>query len=727
MRTTTASSSVSVTPSDRRPIALAALVLLAVAGASGALRLVLDADAPFRLPDDHPVEQATVALQAATGGDDVVLVALYGGDVLSADGVAAIEAVRAGLAASASLDGVRAVTQAPILAVRDGLLTVETPLVPTPADGARDRVLADRFAVGPLVGEDGTVALIPGWIRRQEAGPALVARATAALKDAELRATPAGAAVTKAVNDARLAVVLGNAEGPADAAVEAALRTLATEGPAVALVGQWLQAAEAAATDPEGAALADARAALAAVTLPAGLHAEVLGAPAVAAAAAEAFPQGVALLLIGLCVFAGLAAAVNPGGALAALRSVVAVSLGALAAAGGLGWLGAPLHGVTALAPIIAGAVAGLLASGGPRPVPVVAASVLPLLGLGIALSPVDGGLRAGLLAVGAGVLVGVLLWRGDDSAPLDVGTTAAPKELVSPVLQAGLVLAVGCGAALIQPAGLDPARLLDARHPVGAATAALDTAAGMGAPAQLVLTGDGERPMAAPSALAELRAAQDALEAQEGVRSTVSWADCMAAIHERVSGAAPGALPDEPALVDQYLLLFGRPDATRPLVSRDLAVGSGLVRLQPGEGARLASLARTLPGPVRLGGQAVRIATAAERTAHRAAVGLLIGLALAMALVVRSRPTPEVVVSTVAACLAAAAATSWWAGALSLEALVAAGLVFAAGQGTHARSGALFLGAALAMLSPVVPMASLGLGLAAGAAALLALRALRS
>ncbi len=683
-------------------------------------------DAPYQLPADHPVEVATQALRAATGGDDVILVALFGAtSVLDEAGVRSIEAIREGMASAPTLDGVRAVTNAPLLGLRDGVLTAETPLLPSPGPGAAERVLADRFAVGPLVGETGKVAVIAGWIRRLDADAALVARATSALADPDLRATEAGGAVSKTVNEARLAVVLGQSDGPADTAVAQALRVLATTGPAAELVSGWLASAEQAAGDPAGTALVEARQVVSGVDLQSGVQAVVLGAPAVTEAVSDAFPSGVALLLTGLVLGAALAAGRSHGGLLGSARAGGAGGIAALLATGAMGWVGAPLHGVTALAPILAAGLAGLLAVSRSRSGFAALVAMLPLMGLGMGLGHIEGGLFASLAGVGAGALVGVLSWSVGEASE------AEPQQgsQASTALVFALALAVACIVSLVRPAGLDPSRLLDARHVVGEATAALDSDAGMGAPAQLVLVGEGDRAMAAPAALQALRAAQTTLQGADGVRGTLSWADFVGAIHELVAQAPPGSLPEDPALVDQYLLLFGRPDATRPLVAKDLSVGSGMVRLERGEGARLARLAGLLAdGPVQLGGEAVRIAVASLRTVRSAGLGLLLGALVAIGLAVpldggRARVDLLFVVT---ACLAAAAGTAAWAHALTLETLAVAGLVFAAGRGGPGACLVL-IGGGLAVLSPVVPVASLGFGLAVGGVVLVALRDLHA
>ena len=706
---------------------MALLVVLALVGAAGVPRLTLDPQAPFQLPADHPTAVATQTVRDATGGDDVVLVALYGDQsLLAPDGVAAIEAIREALAGVPALEGVRAVTTAPLLATRDGLLTAETPLLPTPTDDAAARVLADPFTVGPLIGADGTIAIIPGWIRRDGAGPALVAQATQALADAETRATPAGAAVSKAVNEARLAVVLSQEEGPPDAAVARRLTALASaDGPAAALVAEWLATATSMADDPASAALTQVRQALTAVPLPDGVQATVLGAPAVAEAAEAAFPLAVGLLLVGLALAGALAAGLM-GSVAHGARAAAGVGLAALLAAGLMGWAGVPLHGVSALAIVAAAGLAGLLGAAGEGSLRPIAVAGLPTLGVCLGMSAVEGALLAGLAGAASGVVVGGTLARLGAPLRPEGRSIGGPSALMSPALQAAAVLALGCAASLVRPVGLDPARLLDARDPVGAAVSALDARAGMGAPAQLVFTGVGDRPMAAPEALATLQAAQAALSADEAVRATVSWADFLGAIHQLVSGEQ--GLPADAALVDQYLLLFGRPDATRPLVATDLSVGSGLVRLAPGQAAALARLTRVLDdSPVALGGEAVVIAVASERTARAAGAGLLLCILLALGLTLRQqREALDDLLFTATAVIAGAAAAAWWAHALTLEALLAGALIFGAARSPGSPPAALLLGGLLAMLSPVVPIASLGLGLAAGGATLLGLRALR-
>jgi len=81
---------------------------------------------------------------------------------------------------------------------------------------------------------------------------------------------------------------------------------------------------------------------------------------------------------------------------------------------------------------------------------------------------------------------------------------------------------------------------------------------------------------------------------------------------------------------VDQYLLAFGRPEDTRMLVAPSLDLGVALVRMEAGQGARLAELADRFPGDgdgVVLAGSAVELALATRNGAR----GMLPWLALSL------------------------------------------------------------------------------------------------
>ncbi len=682
---------------------------LALAAAAGLGRVTVEPDAPFVGESESPLEVADRALRATTGGDDLVVVVLRDSrGPMGPDSVAAVDGVYEALTAEPALARSRSFTRAPILASDEGMITASTPLHPLPSGpafaSARARVLADPFAGGTLVTPDGTLALLPSWIHRPSPDDALVGIASAALQDEAIRATDEGKAARQAIDAARLAVVLGDRAGPADVEVARRLRELA-EGDN-ALVRGWLDQVSALVDDPESAALEAARRALVSVTLPAGVHGGVLGEAAVRGELAAAFPLAVALALAGILLGLGGVLGVAEGVA-AAARATLAGGIGAAAVAGGLGWVGAPMHSWTALAPIAGAALAGLAASQSPS-VNRILGALMPVGGLALGLRHGPGATAAWLLVVVVTLGAAALPTGRSPGRPLDRMPVASRPWMGA----CGLTL-VALSVVVPRPLGMDPGRQLRRSHPIGSLMAALD-AYGMATPAQIALEGEGARALARPEALRTLRSAQDELEAREEVAGTVSWADFVAALHAAGSGA--DGLPGDPALVDQYLLLFGRPDEVRPLVAEDLSVGGGILRLAPGQGARLGPLAGPVGEGVLITGGAARVARAgwlAARGALWAVLGLMLGFGW---LAVRDRGVTETGLAGAAGSAGALAVCSLAAGSLGVEAFVAGAIVWAMTLLGGGRAALVGVGAALALMSPVVIVGSLGLGVASGA-----------
>ncbi len=681
-----------------------ALLLVVALAAAGLPRLVVDPLAPFRLPGGDPVEIADRALRASTGGDDLVALVVWDErGPLDAAGIGAVDALLEALLAEPALVRSRAVTRAPILSGAEGVLTAVTPLHPTPApddlEAALRTVLADPFAVGALVTPDGSMAMLPSWIARAPADEALVAIAGKALADPAVRATEDGRACGQAVDQARLAVVLGDAAGPADAEVGRRLEALAEAGNALA--AGWARRAKELADDPEGQALEAVRRASTSVALPDGLTVAVLGEAALRDELAERFPLGVGVLVAGLLI--GLLAA---GAGASRWRGPLLATAGVTAVAGGMGWAGAPLHGQTALMLPLAALLPGASAGGGATTWRT-ALAVAPLVGLGAALTGTPGALAGALLAAGAVLGAGLLA----PSAP--EARQSGPREPASRA--ALLVLAAGLALSGSRPLGLNPARQLDGRSELGRVTAALDRF-GMGAPAQIALLGDAPRALALPAGLEALARGQSALQADRSVLATVSWADFVARLHGVVSGGT--GLPDDAALVDQYLLLFGRPDDVRPLVAPDFRVGGGILRLRAGEGAALGRLAGPVgdTGAIVTGG-AARVARAGWLAARRAGLGAALAAVLAALLLAFVGGGRTRALSGLAAAAVAVGACGAWVGAVGVEAALAGAGAWCLTLQAPPRGRLAGLGGLCALLSPVCAVAGFGLGLAAGAA----------
>ncbi|MEE2829990.1 MAG: hypothetical protein VX498_12440, partial [Myxococcota bacterium] len=317
-----------------------------------------------------------------------------------------------------------------------------------------------------------------------------------------------------------------------------------------------------------------------------------------------------------------------------------------------------PALAVGVLGPVVFGLSLGLYAALGFSMNPNTA--VLAFLGAwaavswGVARTESGGGKLVVLVAWGCPLALAALLALGATAgggaglvcllvASLAAAVLASPPSpaLVGlhgrsvPGLALALVLVlVGGGLALQQAPGLDPSRMLASSEEGGWPARVLGRAMGTVPMGYLVVDarGSSDRPFADPANLAILREAQEELQAEVGVRAAVSWSDFVAEIHARVAGVETGALPSTRAAVEQYLLLFGRPDETRVLVSTGLDLGLVLVRSRYGEGARLASLAEPKPRGlpvVALGGDAMVMMVAARSQSIRIALfgGLLLAL----------------------------------------------------------------------------------------------------
>jgi len=691
-----------VSPLNRPALTLAVLgVFVALAGLP---RLTVDPDAPFRLAEDDPMAVADAALRATTGGDDLLAAVVWqeDGAPLSREALAYLDELYEGLLREPALTRTRSPLRAPLLQSEGGVLSAATPLHPLP-DGDTSAGLAalraDAFVAGTLLSEDGTLAILPSWIARDPADTVLVRLATSSLADAEVRATAAGKAAKQAVEQARLAVVLGTATGTADEEVAKALRALA---PTNELASDWVRRADAIAKDPDAAAVAQIRAVLAGAAPPAGVRAAAIGEGITSGRLAALYPIAVALLIGGLLLGLGLSG--GSSSPRSPMEGVLAALVGGLAAGftvGAMAWLGAPQHSLTALAPIVAAALACAAWLGAPG-VGRALVMVAPALGLGIATGSTPGAVVSFGAAAAAVIVVAGLRGGGGDFS-------AARSPVPSLV-----VAALGVGAVVAQPLGIDPAALLSARTPAGAAMQALD-AAGMATSGQLALLGDGERPLAKPDALEHLRAAQQELAGDPAVAGTVSWADFVARLHGAVSGE--DGLPADPALVDQYLLLFGRPDDVRPLVAPDLSVGGGMVRMKPGRGAELGRLAGEHTGVVVTGGPA-RVTRAGRALAAHGGAGWLLGLVIALGLLF-ARGSRDL--SAVAAATVAVATSGFFAGAVGAESLVAGAVAWGCVVALGRSAWGVVLGG-LALFSPAVGLASVGLGLIAGGAVALSI-----
>jgi hypothetical protein len=735
------------------PIALVGGLLL-LAGL-GLPRLAIDGPRVYALPDDHPLPALSAQLNAATGGDDLLAVVVVdeSGDepgLLDADGVALLERIRLGMQGLAVFDRVRSVTTTALLADVEGAVSAIRPLVPPPTDeagwrSAREAVFADPFARDLMISQDGRTALVAGWLFRGSAEEALLRRVTVALHDPDFRGGDAGAALNDLVNSARLAVVLGEAPGPVHAEVGRRLAALAEAGgPAGTLVDAWRQECL---EDPTPRARAALETLLARLDPGAGVRIGVAGVAVVEAALTDEIPAAVRLALLGLVLLAGLVAALTRRSMRDGAVVVIGTTIAFVVSLGLFGLLGVPLHTSSALAALAGGAwTGGLLAARSSARLPAISAAILCAVlsaVAGAAGLAVAGASLAPVIALAGGSLIGLTLPVGE---PRPEGT-AQPVTWDQPrwwsTQLAALLLLVGLVGSLGRVAGVDAAGLLSVAHPAGRATVDLAEGLGVAPSAWAVYRNPGrDRALASPTALSGLRLAQTALEADEAVAGTRSWADFVSALHSRVSGAPEGALPDELALVEQYLLMFGQDDEVRTLVSEDLSLGVAFVRLVPGGGAHLGRLAELWPAegdPVALAGQGVQVALATRLGARRllwAAAGCL-ALVLVLVLIgtmgrgAGGRRTVTDLLSVSAVTLLALAASSEVLGSVSPACGLAVSTVLGtAGLATllpRRQAAALLLvvgaGTALLIPSPALELRAFAVGLAAGCLGLLAIR----
>ena len=713
-----------------RALAGPSAALLALVACLGLTRLTVDGAAPWTLPPDAPLAQANARLNVATGGDDLLAVAVVdrrGGahGLLDADGVAALERVQAMLSEAPGLHRVRSVLNAPLVDTRDGTITASTPFSPPPSDPAtwqvaRARLLTDPFA-GQLISSDGRVASAVGWIDRGSRESAMVSAMNRELRRGQVPPDQAPQ-LRKLVSQARLAVALGEAEGPPDVAVARAL-----EGSAVALERGWVASAEAQVADPAGVATAAVRAALTDLELPEGIHAELTGPRATEDALAAETPRAVRAALLAILAAAGLAGARRRRRPAEGLAAVVAGLLAFGGSLGLCGWMGVGLHPWLALlALLVASWTASLVVAGrGPalRSAPAVAAPA----GLALVLG---GG--PGVAAVGLGSFALGLTLAAGFASPTDEPDPAPARWPVLPLL---LVLA-GLLATLVgRPLGLDPARMLAAGHAVGAATAVLGQELGTAPAAFLLYEGGSPRAIARPASLRALDSLQQAIEADAAVVKSASWADLIAQLHRAVAGPEGGRLPESEALVEQYLLLFGRPQETRALASAELDMAPILLRLSADGGTQLARLADRFPADddaVTLVGQAVAMAVCARDRARLGGLGLLLGFILlcgGLGWGRRDRWSALALAGTAGAVAIAVAA--WALGSIGLPAILAGG-VAAGGSaatllGVRGRVAAVpLLGLVVLIASPVALFSSFALGACSGLAASLGLSSLR-
>jgi len=610
-------------------VSLATLVALA-----GLPRLTEDGQQAFRLEPDSPLAQLTARLVEETGGDRLVLTLLRDEDgILDSEGLAAIEEVRKVMASEVGLTRVQAVNVLPVLESIDGTLTGLTPLNPPPTNAAawqdaRSRVLGDPLLRGQFISEDGRSAIVIGWIAPGDVAEVVAKEAQQALHDEGFRLSPAGQRIQQEINEARMAVVLGEVAGSPQQEVARRLDALlAHDGPGAEQVAAWQRYGEQLQKDPDGAVLASLESKLAASDGGDVTELRLFSPRLLQDAYSEVFRDTVAafLAVLLLTLFWFVA---RRRGFLAAALAVLLCTVCGLACLGASSWLGLALHPLTVFAAIssVLWLAALLLLCPGSLPLRLLAAG---LLGAPVLLAlPGGPGLSDLRLGAACGLAIAWLLSEAWASLPLRERSAQEQPSVVFTALSglsvpwAWLVILLCCCAMLLgKPMGQDAGRLVAAQHRVG------ETAALLGASAFLVLEG-APGDAVQPETLRKLAEVQQQVKQHPAVQSLVSWADFISRLHTAVSRNEAGVLPAEASLVEQYLLLFDRPESTRMFVSEDLSMAVGVLRMEPGAGAELAQFAEWLPaggdGPA-LAGEAVKVAVAVRRQARGLVLGMLL------------------------------------------------------------------------------------------------------
>ena len=615
--------------------------------------LIEDGPAAYRLEPESPLISVNKRLQSETGGGRVVLALVESEEtLLSEQGLGRIDAVYKVMAANAGLERIQAVHVVPVLQSVDGVVVASTPLQPAPADedswrDASRLVLGDPLLKGQLISADGHAALVVGWLRSADEAALLSLQAQTALQNEDFRQGPDGQAVSAQINAARMAVVLGEAGGSAAHEVARHLTDLAEQGgPAADDIARWSAYSQALIADPEEAVLQSLHGSLAELSGPSA-SVRLFSPRLVETAFGDAFRQSVAVLLAALLLTVGWFVS-RKMGLLAGALAAGLCGVGFLNTLGAAGWLGITLHPLTAFAAMSAALwVAVLLLL---RPT-----TALSRLMCGAALgAPVLLGLPGGpglsdlRVTAASGLLVALMLSEAWAALPLkEKQRPEGPSSLFvalsgRSVPLAWLVVLVGSAAMLLaRPFGIDPGGMVAPQDEVGKTASLIDEHFGAASGAFLVLDGVEPGAVGQPEALQTLAATQARLSKHPAVRSVVSWSDFIARIHQTVSDSAPGELPDNASLVEQYLLLFNQPERTRMFVAVDLSLASGAVRTNRRGGAELATIASMLPagvGTPALAGESVAMAVAVRRQAIGLLGGLLLAALLFTAVLLRMR-----------------------------------------------------------------------------------------
>jgi len=708
---------------------------LAAAGA-GIGNLTADARAIYELPSEHPIAQATDLLNETTHGEDALVVVVHSDGehphgVIRSDAVDRLESLQLQLEGMPAFRAVRSGLNLPIFGERDGVLTAQTPLRPKPTSvdewsQARRMLTADPFVSSSFLGGEMKTAVIIGWLWSGTLDEWVARSAAFALREEGFRSSDLGVAIQSILNEARLAVAMGEVSGSADAEITRRLAERAAEDLRVGTqVREWEGQHDALNT----AAAAELLSVLGAEEpdlQKAGLRAEVFGPSLVESRLESLYESSLVRAAAALALFAGLVTFGLRRSKAEAAWAALAAPVALVALFGLYGLLGVPLHPISASAAFLAAWLALMLGTGraegaGDDPL-ALAVWILPF-GAGVfALFGSDVGGPATLILLLVPLVSALAFFlpreqrdRPPNELPSRWGLMAIALSLV------GTVFLVRAGV------GLDPSKLVSASDPIGWAAEILSEDLGTAPPVFLVT----DHRSGAPRSLSRsdaIRAVSDAQRHVEGttqgaVRSIIGWPDFITNLDRGMGGG--GVVPLKQETVDQYLLMFHRSEDTAALVSSDLEVSTSLVALRPGAGpAFVAAVAAGLElAPSQsMAGSGLQMMLASRRAALRGMVGfaalaiLFVGLGWVGREAIRPRLAQAA--GTLLALVVGLSAAVFVEGVVTptalLSALASGGLLAASWSwGDRAALLSLGLGGAAALgpiASPVLALRGLGL-----------------
>ncbi len=737
-----------------RSSALLAVVVFAI----GLITLKADPGAGFRLEVGDGIPTAAVQLREETGGDEVFTVLLHHPNgLMNAAGVSAIKSVHGRLQTLPEVAAVESVWGLSLPGGASGAFGAVRPLEPAPSGSdawaSVDSLLRGHpLVAGSLLSSNGRLARVVVWPRREGVDAGALRRASSAADSGPLAGTDVGAAVQAAVGEARMAVALGEAEGPPDRAAWSALDGLVAEWPDLGpRLQSWREAAELAA----GAPLLTARPALigALDDLSVGTGIAVLPlSQGLVQDAVEAAARG--SLKWFLAAFGALVFLVGLFGRRPLLETLGLLGLPLIGCAAGLGlssWLGGTLHATSALAiPLVVLAAWAWLCC---RPHSRVTRGfwvTLALAGLPLMVWPAPGPIDDLRLALFGGWIASWLVLTAFAGHQAHRFHTPEDPALAGSLRWVGLggglrtFAVLGLSAALglllvwLLPFGLDPARALVGDSEVAQALQHSEREFGSG-PLLLRLEAEEGTTLQGDAGLGSLHRLEDHLASLPFVLATQSLRTVLTELHRAVSGVPGAEFPDEGPLAEQYLFLFGRPQALRPFVGPGGVAGAIHVQLRrdfgPSLGAWMDAWVRD-PSAWE-GAQPASSIAALTLSVHRQSKawaegfclsGVLLGILLLFG-PLRSQPKPEAasvfLLALVSPVLLAVGVSGLAAGAVGVDALAAGlgcGLLWVLSWGSPcAVRRRVFVGAMVVSVPLVLSAAggihALGLGLQSGLA----------